>query len=57
MTYVYDDEFREKRNRFTSKPTFNSWWERHYHNRLDKGNMNIVKSFVRKYEFEKEYFM
>ena len=52
-----DEEFRGKRKRFVSKPTFNSWWESHYHKRLDKGNMNIVKSFVRKYEFEKEYFM
>ena len=42
---------------FVSKPTFNSWWEGHCHKRFDKGNMDIVKSFVRKYEFNKEYFM
>ena len=52
-----DDQFTGKRNRFMSKPTFNSWWEGHCHKRLDKGNMDIVKSFVSKYEFNKEYFM
>ena len=60
MLYVddmNDDEFRGKRNRFMAKPTFNSWWEGHYHKRLDKSNMDIVKSFVSKYEFSKEYFM
>ena len=34
---------------FVSKPTFNSWWEGHCHKRLDKGNMDIAKSFVSKY--------
>ena len=57
VDYMNDGEFRRERIRFMSKPTSNSCWEGHYHKRLDKGNMEIVKSFLSKYELNKEYFM
>ena len=52
-----NDDFTGKRNSFMSKLTFNNWWAGHCHKRLDKGSMDIVKSFFGKYEFNKEYFV
>ena len=52
-----DDQFNGQKRRFMSKPIFNVWWDGHYHKKLDKGNIETVRSFVNQYEFEKEYFV
>ena len=53
---MLDNEFRGKRTKFMSKPTFNVWLEGHYHKKIEKGNFDIVQSFVNQYEFNKQYW-
>jgi len=52
-----DVDFVGKKKKFMSKPRFNEWWEGNYHKKLDKANIDTVRSFVCQYEFTKEFFM
>ena len=44
---------QQKRQTFMTKPTFNRWWDGHFHKRESGLNFNVIKSFIYQYESEK----
>ena len=52
-----DGGLQQKKQTFMTKPTFNRWWDGHFHKRASGLNFNVIKSFIDQYEFEKEYVL